>query len=253
MTSRFVVLMVACALGAGAVGCAASGEDSSSLVASNEDPLTTTGPTYQAGTILRTTANLNLRSAGSTSATILRVIPNGSTVTVRITSGANAWVAVRFNGYDGWAYTGYLVKASASSLSGYSSTRAGKLANEALRVNGHAPGGYCALETSNSVVWSGILPGGVTWYRGNAIDISEYMSANVSYDKKVGFRQINVSPNSIPKGSIIGWRRGQCGYSSKYGHIEISVDSTSTRACSDFCGSIKKTCGSPYVFMPTTI
>ena len=245
--------MVVGALGAGAFGCAASGSEDTNLVASDEDPLQTTGPTYQAGTLLRTTANLNLRSAGSVNASILRVMPDGSTVTVRVTSGSNAWVAVRFNGYDGWAYTGYLVKASSSSLSGYSSTRANKLANEALREDGHPAGGWCAREVSNSVEWSGIIPNGVTWYRNNAIDISEYMAANTGYDDKVGFRQVNVGVNSIPKGSIIGWRRGQCGYSSKYGHIEISVDSTSSRACSDFCGSIKKTCGTPYVFMPTTL
>jgi hypothetical protein len=253
MTTKLVIVMVACVLGGVATGCTTSGEDSSNIVASNEDPLMTTGPTYAAGTTLRTTANLNLRSAGSTNASILRVMPDGSTVTVRVTSGANAWVAVRFNGYDGWAYTGYLVKANAGNTSDYGATRAGKLASKALRVDGHAAGGYCALEVSNSVVWSGIIPSGVTWQRGNAIDISEYMAANTGYDNKVGFRQINASPSSIPKGSIIGWRRGQCGYSSKYGHIEISVDSTSTRACSDFCGSIKKTCGSPYVFMPTAI
>jgi hypothetical protein len=253
MTSKFVPLLWVCALGVGAVGCAVSGEDSATLVASGEDPLTTTGPTYQAGTVLRTTANLNLRSTGSINGKILRVMPLGSSVTVRITSGSNAWVAVRFNGYDGWAYTGYLVKASSSSLSGYSSARANKLASEALRVDGHAAGGYCALQVSNSVVWSGIIPSNVTWYRNNAIDISEYMAANTSYDSKVGFRQVNVTANNVPKGSIIGWRRGQCGYSSKYGHIEISVDSSSSRACSDFCGSIKKTCGAPYVFMPTTL
>ena len=61
------------------------------------------------------------------------------------------------------------------------------------------------------------------------------------------------SPSSIKKGSIIVWRRGQCGYHSTYGHIEIAVDDTSSRACSDFCGSIRKTCGNPYVYYPTTL
>ncbi|HEX7601631.1 MAG TPA: SH3 domain-containing protein [Polyangiaceae bacterium] len=256
-TSKSLLLAAAAALVLGAVGCASEPGDGGELLTSTADELATTGPTYTAGTELVTTAALNLRSSGSTSASILRVMPNGSHVTVRATSGANAWVAVRFNGYDGWAHTSYLVPApnggGGSSPGGYSSARGNKLASTALRMDGHAAGGLCALETSNSVVQSGIIPKGVTWYRNNAIDISEYMAASPGYDAKVGFHSISVSPNAVPKGSIIGWRRGQCGYSSKYGHIEISVDSTSSRACSDFCGSIKKTCGSPYVFMPTTL
>ena len=247
-------LLLAAALVLGAVACASEPGDGGELLTSQADELATTGPTYSAGTELRTTANLNLRSAGSTSAKILRVMPDGSHVTVRATSGANAWVAVRFNGYDGWAHTSYLEPIpSGGTPGGYSASRGSQLAKTALRVDGDPAGGWCARETSNSVQKSGIIPNGVTWYRNNAIDISEYMAANPGYDAKVGFRRISVSASNIPKGSIIGWRRGQCGASAKYGHIEIAVDGTSSRACSDFCGSIKKTCGSPYVFMPTTL
>ncbi|MEO8799514.1 MAG: SH3 domain-containing protein, partial [Polyangiaceae bacterium] len=209
MTSRGALLLVlAGMLGACTFGCSASPseDDDSNLVASTDDPLNHSGPTYPAGTQLRTTANLNLRATASTNGKVLRVIPQGSLVTVRTASGGNAWVALRFNGYDGWAYTGYLVKASSGSIAGYSSSRANKLASKALREDGHAARGYCALEVSNSVVASGILPNGVTWYRNNAIDISEYMASHTSYDKTVGFSQINVTPTNIPKGSIIGWR-----------------------------------------------
>jgi hypothetical protein len=253
------LFVLAALVAMGSVACSAAQGDGSEVLESTADELATTGPTYQAGTTLRTTANLNLRSAGSINANILRVMPSGSNVTVRVASGANAWVAVRFNGYDGWAHTSYLTPVNngggggGGNPGGYSATRGGKLASTALRMDGHAAGGWCALETSNSVEKSGIIPNGVTWYRNNAIDISEYMASNAGYDAKVGFKSISVSPNDIPKGSIIGWRRGQCGYSSKYGHIEISVDSSSSRACSDFCGYIKKSCGSPYVFMPTTL
>jgi hypothetical protein len=246
--------LIVCAIAVSTVACTAAGEGDSEVTAEGADELATTGPTYQAGTQLRTSANLNLRSAPNTGATVLRVMPAGSLVTVRATSGANAWVAVKFAGYDGWAHTSYLEKEGASAPQGdYSATRGSKLAAKALRVDGDPAGGWCAREVSDSVIASGILPGGVTWYRNNAIDISEYMASSPSYCSKVGFRRISVGPSSIPKGSIIGWRRGQCGYNSKYGHIEISVDSTSTRACSDYCGSIKKTCGSPYVFMPTVL
>lgn len=254
------LLVLAAVVALGSVACTAGQGDGSEALEATADELATTGPTYQAGTTLKTTANLNLRSGPSTSHSVLRVMPNGSTVTVRATSGANAWVAVRFNGYDGWAHTSYLVPTGGGgggggggNPGGYSSTRGSKLASTALRMDGHPAGGWCALEVSNSVEKSGIIPNGVTWYRNNAIDISEYMAANPGYDDKVGFKRVFVNANDIPKGSIIGWRRGQCGYNSKYGHIEISVDSTSTRACSDFCGYIKQSCGAPYVFMPTTL
>ncbi len=257
--SSLKVLALAGFLALNAVACAASQGGDDEVVAVDNDELATTGPTYAQGTVLRTTAALNLRSAGSTSASVLRVIPDGATVTVRQTSGANAWVAISFGGYNGWSHTSYLVPAnnggggSNGNPGGYGATRGAKLASTALRVDGHAAGGWCALEVSNSVEKSGIIPSGKTWQRGNAIDISEYMVANPGYTAGVGFQRINVGANDIPKGSIIGWRRGQCGYNSKYGHIEISVDSTSSRACSDFCGQIKKTCGAPYVFMPTSL
>jgi len=253
------LLVLAAFVALGSVACSASqGDGESATLEATADELATTGPTYQAGTQLKTIANLNLRSGPSTNNSVLRVMPNGSTVTVRQTSGANAWVAVRFNGYDGWAHTSYLVPAGnngggGGNPGGYSSTRGAKLASTALRMDGHPAGGWCALEVSNSVEKSGIIPNNVTWQRGNAIDISEYMAASPGYDAKVGFKRIYVDATDIPKGSIIGWRRGQCGYNAKYGHIEISVDNTSTRACSDYCGSIKKTCGQPYVFMPTTL
>jgi hypothetical protein len=256
--SSLKVLALAASLALTAVACSAPQGGDDEVVAVDNDELATTGPTYAAGTVLRTTAALNLRSSASTSASVLRVMPEGSTVTVRVTSGANAWVAVRFSGYDGWAHTSYLVPANnggggGGNPGGYSSARGNKLASTALRVDGQPAGGWCAREVSDSVVMSGIIPSGKTWQRGNAIDISEYMVANPGYTSGVGFQRINVAANDIPKGSIIGWRRGQCGYNSKYGHIEIAVDSSSSRACSDFCGSIKKTCGAPYVFMPTTL
>lgn len=254
-SAKLVLLAATFALGAAAC-TSTQGGDGDNLT-STADELATTGPTYAAGTVLRTTDALNLRATPSTSGKILRVMPNGATVTVRQTSGANAWVAVTFSGYNGWAHTSYLVPANngggGGNPGGYGATRGAKLASKALRVDGQPAGGWCAREVSDSVEASGIIPSGKTWYRNNAIDISEYMVSNPGYTSGVGFQRINAPANDIPKGSIIGWRRGQCGYNAKYGHIEISVDTTSSRACSDFCGSIKKTCGAPYVFMPTSL
>ena len=259
--SKRLLLALFAAVGFSTVGCAATTDDlevdGDSIVAASEEGLATTGPTYKAGTDLVTTAPLNLRSGPSTSHKVLRVIPDGARVEVRKESGANAWVAVTFNGYKGWAHTSYLKKPSSGggsggSPSGYNATRAKKLASTADRVDGRSSGGLCALEVSNSVEKSGIVPAG-RWRRNHAILISENMASDKSYTKSVGFKRIDVSANKIPKGSIIGWRRGQCGYHSTYGHIEVSIDSSSSRACSDYCGSIKKTCGKPYVFMPTSL
>jgi hypothetical protein len=258
------LLLAATATLTSLVGCSNPSDSASDIVTSDADELASTGPTYAAGTTLRTTSPLNLRSSASTSGSVLRVMPEGATVTVRAASGGNAWVAVRFSGYDGWAHTSYLTKVSGGSSGGstggtsgnpggYSASRGAQLARTALRRDGYPSGGWCALEVSNSVERSGVVPNGVSWYRNNAIDISEYMAGSTNYQNRVGFKRVGVSANDIPKGSVIGWRRGQCGYHSKYGHIEIAVDDSSKRACSDYCGSIKQTCGSPYVFMPTTL
>ena len=255
-------LVFLAALALAGCGATASGPLANEVV-SVADELATTGPTYAAGTVLAANADLNLRAGAGTGHPILRVMPAGSRVTVRVTSGANAWVAVRFNGYDGWAHTGYLAQISAPASpaaaspsvarGAYSESRGALLARTALRRDGYASAGLCALEVSNSVERSGIVPRGANWYRNNAVDIAEYMNANPSYTGRVGFSRGDTAPSQIKKGSIIAWRRGQCGYHRTYGHIEISVDDSSSRACSDFCGSIRKTCGNPYVYFPTVL
>ena len=63
-TTKSLLLAAAAALVLGAVGCASETGDGGELLTSQADELATTGPTYSAGTTLRTTANLNLRSAG---------------------------------------------------------------------------------------------------------------------------------------------------------------------------------------------
>jgi hypothetical protein len=244
------------------VGCGGpASEPTATELVSAADELATTGPTYAVGTVLQATNDLNLRSGGGTGYSVLRVMPSGSRVTVRATSGANAWVAVSYNGFNGWAHTSYLKVVSTPASGGsaapatgsYSASRGATLARTALRRDGYPARGWCALETSNSVEQSGIVPRGVTWYRNNAIDMAEHFNANPAYLARVGMKRGDTSPYSVKKGSIVAWRRGQCGYHSTYGHIEISVDDSSSRACSDFCGSIRKTCGNPYVYYPTVL
>lgn len=101
-----------------AAGCAAEtdgltssseGGESSDNLEAVSDELSTSGPTYAAGTELTTSANLNLRSAAATNANVLRVLPRGTRVIVTSESGANAWVAVKLGDSEGFAHTDYLM------------------------------------------------------------------------------------------------------------------------------------------------
>jgi cell wall-associated NlpC family hydrolase len=68
--------------------------------------------TVAAAQTLETTADLNLRSAPSTSASVLAVIPVGSLVTVLDPTPQNGFYNVKFNGTAGWSYATYLTTPS---------------------------------------------------------------------------------------------------------------------------------------------
>lgn len=253
-------------------GCAAEGGADESDVSSSSseegsevgatvDELVNTGPTYAAGTKLTTIANLNLRADASVDATIKKVMPNGSDVVVAESSGANGWVKITFSGNTGWGHTSYLVETDAEGeadtdapvASGdYSASRGNKLAQTALRVNGQPSRSACALEMSNSVVRSGIIPSGVSWRRDNAWALANSMKNDSAYLRRVGFAtKTNLTTRTAPKGSIIGWRPGQCGYNRTWGHIEI-ISNDDHKACSDFCATVK-TCTPGAIFQPTSL
>ena len=260
-TSLFA--LAALALG----GCAAESEGgevtSDSASEGNElgatvDELTTTGPTYAAGTKLVTIANLNLRSGPSTDQTVKKLMPSGSEVTVAETSGSNGWVKLSFGGFTGFGHTSYLTEVGDDAPSGqtvtsgeYDSTRGDKLASTANRVNGQPSRGACALEMSNSVERSRTVPSG-KWRRNHAWLLANGMKNDSAYQRTVGFKYTtSLTTRTAPKGSIIGWRPGICGYNRTYGHIEI-IANDSGRACSDFCGTVK-TCDAGAIFIPTSL
>lgn len=61
------------------------------------------------GSILVTTAAVNLRTSASTSASVRRVIPNGARVTtVNQSTPVNGWYNVSHDGLTGWTYGAYL-------------------------------------------------------------------------------------------------------------------------------------------------
>ncbi len=104
-------VMVACA------GTATQTATDDLLVGANEDTIATstsrlTG-TVPVGSVLKTTAALNLRTGPSTSYQVRLVIPLGGQVTtINTTSPSGSFYNVRYNGIDGWASGNYLTLVS---------------------------------------------------------------------------------------------------------------------------------------------
>jgi uncharacterized protein YraI len=112
--NRFItiagLLLVAGAIGA-AGACSASGEDavdSEELQGAPEDNNFALTQEVAAGATLRTTANLNLRKGPSTSDSIIRVIPQGSTVKAVDGVPQGSFYKIDHNGTVGWSSGQYL-------------------------------------------------------------------------------------------------------------------------------------------------
>lgn len=63
---------------------------------------------FDVGTELVTTANLNIREGADTTYAIITTAPNGSRVTVVSVSGASGWVNIMWDGNVGWSSKAYL-------------------------------------------------------------------------------------------------------------------------------------------------
>lgn len=97
-------------------GCAPADEGDSSelqgateLTDSNNDALSGSHPV---GTKLTATTNVNLRTGASTSNSIIRVIPDGATVTLVTSAPTNGFYKVNHNGTVGWSFGQYYTAAS---------------------------------------------------------------------------------------------------------------------------------------------
>lgn len=71
--------------------------------------------TLAVGSELKATANVNLRSAASKSASILYTIPEGAVVTVQQASPSNGFYKIKHNGTVGWSYGQYYEPTGGSS------------------------------------------------------------------------------------------------------------------------------------------
>lgn len=100
---------------------------------------------------------------------------------------------------------------------GYSSKKGKKLAQTALS-NSVGFTGYCAKYVRMALEQTGLSNG----LRADAADYNTVLSMNKNF-KEISANGINL--NSLPAGCILVYDRGQSGYSSKYGHVEITTGS----------------------------
>ncbi|MBX3127450.1 MAG: SH3 domain-containing protein [Polyangiaceae bacterium] len=91
-----------------------------------------TGP-VAVGSTLKTTGNVNLRTGASTSHSIIRVVPKGSTVTVAASNPSNGFYQVKHNGTLGHLHGNYLEPTGGSSGSLPTGTTLTATANVNLR------------------------------------------------------------------------------------------------------------------------
>lgn len=172
----------------------------------------------------------------------------GSVARVALITGVFTMIAacaVPTVGEDVEGTTSSAVKCAASS--------AQKLSAAALSVNGKKSQHRCYAYVKKHLRSAGMPTSQIdaAGYALSAYMFAVWAKKNPAALSKMGLVEAaGTSLDKLPRGAVIVWARGQCGYSSEHGHIEIVVDDNSTKACSDFCGSIKKTCGAPSIFVP---
>jgi muramidase (phage lysozyme) len=107
MRTHSLILLVATAV----AGCIVGGDDPDVGDNSGDENELAVNEVVRAGEVLRVTASsLNLRASGSTSATIIGSLPNGTLVTVASQSGETGWVDVNTTAGRGWVFGRYVVR-----------------------------------------------------------------------------------------------------------------------------------------------
>lgn len=140
---------------------------------------------------------------------------------------------------------------------GYDSAAAQKLAQTGGAREGRRSQHRCYsfvkqhLNNAGFPVPAAVAPGGR--YGGSAYMFTTWARQNPDALRRLGFKEVKLKLGEAPpKGAIIVWGRGECGYSKGHGHIEVVSTDDGSRACSDFCGRVKtaRKCGIPDVFIP---
>lgn len=139
---------------------------------------------------------------------------------------------------------------SAAEPLAYDGARGNRIADRALALwSGGRSRGLCLAGVGDTLESSGVVSPAFPRLP-SAVAFDDWARANPGELARRGFERQNLDINRMPRGTIITWRPGQCGYHAQYGHIEIVADAGSTRACSDFCGPIRKNCGAPGMIVP---
>lgn len=144
-------------------------------------------------------------------------------------------------------------ESGAALCSGYDAAKGARLARQARRREGYRSQSLCYRYVKGHLEATGIP---IRNYLDASHELSAYRftawaKSSPNELRTIGFSELpraQVDMNNLPIGSIIVWDRGECGYSSAHGHIEVVI--SRDRACSDFCGRIKRGCGTPNVFVP---
>lgn len=216
------------------------------------------GPRHPRGAHLRTTDWLNLRTGPSRAHARLTVMPPGAIVTVLQPSCGATWLHVRDpRGRVGWSSGDYLraqaqAPESPAAFPRYSAQRGTRLASTAWSLyRGHRSGGMCLRGVGTSLR-SSIAPGLWTYTPG-AHQFGVYARTHKAWFAARGFKVVDSglpAGASFPKGTIMVFSRGRCGFHPTWGHVEIVV--SPTVACSDFCRRrTDSRCGPSLLLYPT--
>lgn len=132
----------------------------------------------------------------------------------------------------------------------YDAPRGAAIAQRALSMwSGRSSRNLCLAGVNDTLERSGVVSPAFPRLP-SAVAFDDWARANPGELARRGFARETLSLDAIPRGTIITWRPGQCGYHARYGHVEIVVDDASSRACSDYCGAIRKNCGAPGMYVP---
>jgi len=215
-----------------------------------------------AGSRRVTTTRVNLRETPSqaTRDNVITVMPMGAVVTVRSGTPSGGFYNVEYEGQEGWAYATFLAadgsegggggSGGGSAGSCYDARLGSKLAAVARSVDGDGSQGLCYRYVKNHIEGAGIpirsyIPDA---YEASAYKFAVWAKSDPAGLAAAGFAKSSAGLDGLPLGAILVWRAGQCGYSAEHGHIEINIGGG--RACSDFCGRIRRDCGMPDVYVP---